>query len=131
MVFADHANGAGLRALFSHLLDKANFGTDGQPVKGVIENAVAVKIDLAAISCFDEAAILLGEEFRHMAMIPLFMRLDLTARFANGVLDLTLRRVESILNRHRVVFVLGRVAMSLRHKDVRVRGHSDADIDLE
>ncbi len=41
-----------------------------------------------------------------MAVVLLLMRLDLTARFADGVLNLTLRRVESILDRDYDMLVL-------------------------
>ena len=109
MVFADKANCAGLRAFVSHLLDEADFGTDCQTVEGVIENAVAMKIDLAAIGGFDESVILSGEEFRHMAMVLLFMRLDVAAHLAHGVFNLTLRSAEGVLDRDREVLVLRRV----------------------
>ena len=56
MVFADDANRAGLCALIPHLLDEANFGIDVQSIEGVVENAVAVEIDLAAVGGFDESA---------------------------------------------------------------------------
>jgi hypothetical protein len=131
MVFADEAHCAGLRAFLSHLLDEPDFGTHRQTVEGVIENTVAVKENLAAISGFDEPVILSGKEFRHTAVIFLFMWFDLTAHFPNGILNLTLRRAECILDRDRNVLMLWRVAVSFGHDDVLMRRHGDADIDLE
>ena len=100
MVLADDAHSARLRPFFSHLLDESDFGADSQMVEGVIENAVAVKKDLAAIGGFDEPMILACEKFRHVTVIFHFMRLYLTAHFANGVLNLTLRRAEGVLRGH-------------------------------
>jgi hypothetical protein len=131
MVFSDDAHRARLRTLLSHLLDEPDFGTDRQTVEGVIENTIAVEKDLAAIGGFNEPVILSGEEFRHTAMIFLFMWFDLTAHFPNGILNLTLRRAEGILDRNRDVLMLWGVAVSFGHDDVLVRRHGDADIDLE
>ena len=112
MVLADEAHSARLRPFFSHLLDESDFGADCQTVEGVIENAVAVKKDLAAIGGFDETTILSSEEFRHMAVIFPFMRLYLTAHFADSILDLALGRAECILDRDRDMLVLRRVVVS-------------------
>jgi hypothetical protein len=131
MVFADEAHRARLRPFFSHLLDEPDCGADCQTVEGIIENSVAVKKDLAAVGRFDEPTILSSEEFRHVTVIFPFMRLYLTAHFANGVLNLTLRCAECIFDRDREVLVLWRVAVSLGHDDVLMRRHGDADIDLE
>src|ERR1019366_2240911 len=131
MVFSYDAHCTCLWTLLSHLLDEPNFGTDRQMVEGVIENTIAVEKNLAAIGGFNEPVILSGKEFRHTAVIFLFMRLDLTAHFPNGVLDLTLRRAEGVLDRDRDVLMFWRAAVSLGHDDVLMRRHGDADIDLE
>ena len=112
MVFSYDTHCACLWTLLSHLLDEPNFGTDRQMVEGVIENTIAVEKNLAAIGGFNEPVIFSSEEFRHTAVIFLFMRLDLIAHFADGVLDLTLRRAEGVLDRDRDVLMFWRVAMS-------------------
>ncbi|MFY9833253.1 MAG: hypothetical protein WAK66_11170 [Methylocystis sp.] len=131
MVLADEAHSARLRPFFSHLLDESDFGADCQTVEGIIENTVAVKKNLAAIGGFDESTILSSEEFRHMAVVFPFMRLYLTAHFADSILNLALGRAECILDRDRDMLVLRRVVVSLGHDDVFVRRHGDADVDLE
>ena len=66
-----------------------------------------------------------------MAMVFPFMRLYLTAHFADSILNLALGRAECILDRDRDMLVLRRVVVSLGHDDVLVRRHGDADVDLE
>ena len=90
---------------------KRNFGTDRQTIESIVENTVAMEIDLAAVGGLDEAIIVTGHEFRHAAMVLRFMRLDLTAHLADGVLDLALSRGEGILDRDPDVLVLGHVAV--------------------
>ena len=112
MMFADFANRARLRAFLPEFLDEANFGTDCQTIERIVENAVAMEIDLAAVGGLDEAIIVTGHEFRHAAMVLRFMRLNLTAHLADGVLDLALSRGEGILDRDPDMLMLWHVAMS-------------------
>jgi hypothetical protein len=86
MVFANLANGARLLALLPHLLDEANLGPDRQAIEGIVKNAVAMEIDLAAVGGLDKFIIVTGHELRHAAVVLHFMRLDLTpgsSRHAN------------------------------------------------
>src|SRR5208282_5892650 len=131
MMFADFVNRARLRAFLPEFLDEADFGTDCQTIESIVENAVAVEIDLAAVGSLDEAIVVTGHEFRHAAMVLRFMRLDLAAHLADGVLDLALSRGECILDRDRDVLMLWRVVMGPRDKNVLMLRHRDADIDLE
>ena len=61
----------------------------------------------------------------------LLLRLDLTPHLSDRVLDVALSRGECILDRHRDMLVLWRVAVSLGDNDVLVARHGDADIDLD
>src|ERR1019366_4879846 len=131
MVFADLANRASLRAFLPYLFYEADLGVDRQTIEGIVENAVAMEIDLAAVGGLDEAIIVTGHKFRHAAMVLRFMRLDLTPHLADGVLDLALSRGECILDRDRDVLVLRRVAVSLGDNDILGLRHGDADIYLE
>ena len=96
MVFADLANRASLRAFLPYLFYEADLGVDRQTIEGIVENAVAMEIDLAAVGGLDEPIIVTGQELRHAAMVLRFMRLDLTAHLADGVLNLALSRAKGI-----------------------------------
>ena len=61
----------------------------------------------------------------------LLLPLDLTPHLADRVLDLALSRGECILDRHRDMLVLWRVAVSFGDNDVLVVRHGDADIDFK
>ena len=54
MMFADFANRARLRAFLPEFLNEADFGTDCQTIESIVENAVAMEIDLAAVGSLDE-----------------------------------------------------------------------------
>ena len=69
MMLADFANRARLRAFLPDLLDEANLGTDRQTIEGIVKNAVAMEIDLAAVGGLDETIIIAGHEFRHAPMV--------------------------------------------------------------
>ena len=56
-----------------------------------------VEVHFTAVGGFDKSIPLAGNKFRHMAMVFRFMRLDLAAQFASGILDLALCRRECIL----------------------------------
>jgi hypothetical protein len=131
MVFADLANGARLRALLSHLFYEVDLGADRQTIEGIVENAVAMEIDLAAVGGLDEPIVVASHEFRHTAMVLRFMQLHLTAHLADRVLDLALSRAEGILDRDRDVLVLRDVIVGTADNNVLVLRHRDSDIDLE
>lgn len=64
-------------------------------------------------------------------MILRFMRLDLTAHLANGILNLALSRAKGMLDRNRDVLVLGCIAMRFGDENVFMLRHRNTKIDLE
>ncbi len=102
-----------------------------QAIERIVKNAVAMEIDLPAVGCLDKPAILVGEEFRHVAVVLGQVLLDAAAHLAHRILDLPLGGGERVPDRRRDVFVLLHVVMRLVDDDVLVVRHCDANIDLE
>ena len=95
----------------------------------IVDNTVAMEVNFTTIGGWNESTILAGEEFQDMPMVFLFMRLDLAAHFARGVLDLEQRHSKCIFNRNDHVLMFGFVAMRLGDENIFVLWHRNTNID--
>ena len=84
---------------FRVLRDKPHFGADGERVKAVSGDAVAVEVDLLARAGEDEPAILSWQQLRDPAMVRRFMLLDLAAALAGMVFQPAPQGIEGIADR--------------------------------
>jgi hypothetical protein len=74
-------------------------------VEPAIRHAVAVEIDLVAVTAQDKAAILLGLEAHYPPMVGNGMQFDITARLANVVFEQPAGGVERVADRDVHIFV--------------------------
>jgi len=89
---------AGLRTLVASLLAKTHLLTELQPVEQIVEDAVSMEVDGAAIGCLDATVVVF-----HLAYTPggrTRMGLDLVTPPACLILQLSVHRIEGIANGH-------------------------------
>ena len=97
-VLSHQPDGARLRAFFPHLFRIGHVRIDGQMRKLSVEHAVPVEIDLAAIVRFDEAELAKRIELDHRPDRRTIVVLHLPLQFANLILQLPTRALESVIN---------------------------------
>lgn len=74
-------------------------------IERAIRDAVAVEIDLVAVSAQDEAAILFGQQARNPPVVGYRMQFDISTRLTNVVFELSAGRVENVADRDINVFM--------------------------
>ncbi|VTZ25097.1 hypothetical protein MPC1_2060005 [Methylocella tundrae] len=131
MMLANQTHRARLRAFLAFFLYEADFRAHPQLVESVVENGVAMKVDLAPIGRFDESGVFAREEPRHTAVIFHRMEFHLAAQIALGVLDLPLRRAKGLSHRDHDMLTFRLVIMRPVDDNVLVPGHRNSDVDLE
>jgi hypothetical protein len=94
-----------LRPLFSDRFGKANFLADMETVEFPVGNAIAVKVDLAAISRGNEPMVVLGHERKDYAVRRFLVGFDVTLPLADKILQLAAGYVERVSDGHPNVFV--------------------------
>ena len=94
-----------LWTLIALRLRKADFLAFVQEVETAIRDAVAVKVDFAAIAARDEAVICLGMKLRYDAVRRDLVFLNVTSPLADNVLKLASRGLKGIADRHVNVFM--------------------------
>jgi len=105
MGFADQVDAARLRSFVARFLIEAHFETGLEPVEICIEQAVAMKVDLAAVEGPQSATAAGPIEARDDCVRRPLVRLDVAASDALMVLQLAARRLERVAQRHVDVFV--------------------------
>jgi hypothetical protein len=100
VVLAEGYHAASLWTLHAlHLLrDEAHLVANLELIKRAANDAVAMKIDFAAVGAHDKAAILLGKEPRDAPVIGHAVQFDLATAVARMILKLTARGVKSVTN---------------------------------
>jgi hypothetical protein len=98
MMLADLCDGAGLQPLltFAGMGEKADFVANAQPVEGIVDDAVAVHVDLLSIGRQDEAVTLVREQTSDRAVLLRFMGLGLPTDAPGVVLKPPAHSIESI-----------------------------------
>src|SRR4051794_17692614 len=100
VVLAEGHHAACLRTLdaLRLLRDEAHLITNLELIKRAANDAVAMKIDFAAVGACDKAAILLGKKACDASVIGHAVYFDLAAAAARMILELAARGVKSVAN---------------------------------
>jgi hypothetical protein len=100
MVLSDHMDSARLRSLISRFLIKTHFVAYLQLVEVRVNDTVAVKVDITAISGLDTPIILIGHQSGNPAMGDRFMGFDVLAAFSGSILQLAAYGIKGVTNGH-------------------------------
>jgi hypothetical protein len=94
-MFPQQPNRACLRSLLAHFFGKGDEGAKLQLMKPAVQDAIAVKIDLTSIACFNESE--LEIEPHDLSRWQGFVLLHLVLQMANFILKLSPRPLKRII----------------------------------
>ena len=126
---ADDFDGARLRALLPCLLSETDFGSNLEPIEGIVEDAIAMEIKIPAVLCLEEAVPFLLEELDDPPMRRTHTAFDLAPLSARIVLNLPPRLTKGIVNGEIDVFVSGMLRWISSDHEL-LAGHSEIDADV-
>ncbi len=132
MVLTEQNHRARLRSFgaLGMLRDKPHLVANLKLVEGVIDDAVAMEIDLLAISADDEAAILLAQEASDAPVVGHHVQLYVTAPLANVIFEHTAGSVETVAYRD-VDILMRMVRLGIALDDDLSAGNRKVDPDPE
>ena len=125
----DDFDGARLRALLPCLLSETDFGSNLEPIEGIVENAIAMEIKIAPVLRLEEAVAFVLEELDDPPMRRTLTAFDLAPLPARIILKLPPCLTKGIVNGEIDVFVSGMLrGISSDHKLLAGNGEIDADV---
>jgi hypothetical protein len=98
-------HGAGLRAFLAFFFDESYFGPGLQPIERVMEDAVPVEVNFAAVGRFKEAVVVVRKKLPYTSMRPRFMSFHGATAATDVILHLSAGGVEGVAQRHMEILV--------------------------